>query len=177
MDEEEKIKKEEGEEKMLDISDEAKELRAKLEESEKKSKEYLEGWQRAKADFLNYKSEERTRLEDLARYGTSEMLKDFITVLDSFDLAIATLEKQGPVEKGVYMIRAQIEDILRRRGLQKIESQAGKPFDPAEAEAIAEVESDLPAGTVVDEIESGYRLHEKILRPARVRVSKEKIET
>jgi molecular chaperone GrpE len=92
--------------------------------------------------------------------------------MDNFDLALRTLEKAGSVEKGIYFIRTQIEDILKKRGLAKVEIKEGDVFDPATAEALAEVASEKPAGAVVEVIEQGYRLHEKVLRPARVIVSK-----
>lgn len=162
------------EEAMLGEADETVELKKKLAEAEGKRDEYLSGWQRAKADFVNYKKEEAARFEELAKYSSADTVKEFVNVLDSFDLAIAALEKHGEVEKGVYMIRAQIEDVLKKRGLQKISIAPGTMFDPATAEAMAEVDSDLLEGAVVDEIESGYKLYEKVLRPARVRISKGK---
>jgi molecular chaperone GrpE len=94
--------------------------------------------------------------------------------LDNFDLALRTFEKEGPVEKGLYLIRTQIEDILKKRGMEKMSVKPGDQFDPAIAEALSEVESEHPPGTIVTEIEPGYRLHEKILRPVRVIVSKER---
>jgi molecular chaperone GrpE len=142
-----------------------------LAESRRQAQEYLQGWQRAKADFSNYKRDETARMEDVARYAGSDLIRDMITVLDSFDLAIGSLEKQGPVEKGVYMIRTQIEDVLKKRGLQRIEIAPGSAYDPALAEAIAQTESDqYESGSVVDVIEQGYRLHDKVIRPARVRI-------
>jgi len=78
------------------------------------------------------------------------------------------------VEKGIYLIRSQMEDILKKRGLEKIDIKVGDVFDPAMMEAMTEVESDLPHGAVVEEIEPGYRLHEKVLRASRVIVSKGK---
>lgn len=134
--------------------------------------EYLAGWQRAKADLLNYKKEEAERLQEFAKYHNADLVLEMIGVLDSFDLGLAALEKQGAVEKGIYMIRAQIEDVLKKRGLARIEVKKGGEFDPALMEAIAETDSDLPEGRVVEEIETGYRLYDKILRPARVKVSK-----
>lgn len=70
------------------------------------------------------------------------------------------------------MIRSQLADILKKRGVEKISVKTGDKFDSALMEAIAEVESDKPEGTVVEEIEPGWRLHDKILRPARVKVAK-----
>jgi molecular chaperone GrpE len=151
---------------------EPNELEVKLAETEKQRDEYLGGWQRTKADFINYKKEEMKHMEDVARYGNENLIKDLISVLDNFDLGLRTMEKAGPVERGIYLIRSQIEDILKKRGLEKVNVKAGDEFDPMIAEAMAEVPSDKPAGTIVEEIEPGYRLHDKILRPARVIIAK-----
>lgn len=149
---------------------------AKLAEAEKQRDEYLAGWQRAKADLINYKKEEFAHLQEVAQYGSLDLIKDLITVLDNFDLGLRALEKQGPVEKGVYLIRSQIEDILKKRGLEKVSVKPGDPFDPSIAEAMAEVESDHSPGTVAEEIEPGYRLHDRVLRAARVIIAKPKEE-
>lgn len=150
-------------------------LAEKLAAAEKQRDEYLAGWQRAKADFINYKKEEYAHLEDIARYGNEELIRDLITVLDNFDLGLRSLEKGGPAEKGVYLIRTQIGDILKKRGLAKIELKAGDMFDPSVAEALTEIESaEQPPGAIVEVVEPGYRLHGKVLRAARVIVSKSK---
>ena len=152
------------------------ELEATLAACETKRDEYLSGWQRAKADFTNYKKDETKRFEELARYATGELILDMIAVLDNFDLGLQALEKAGPVEKGVYMIRAQMEDLLKKRGVTKIPIVIGSPFDPALAEAIAEGDppagGESPPGSVIEELSPGYRMFDKILRPARVRVAK-----
>lgn len=151
---------------------EPNELEAKLAAAEKQRDEYLAGWQRTKADFINYKKEEMKHMEDIARYGNESLIKDLISVLDNFDLALRTMEKTGQVERGIYLIRSQIDDILKKRGLEKVSVKAGDEFDPMIAEAMAEVPSDRPPGVIVEEVEPGYRLHDKILRPARVIISK-----
>jgi len=174
MADEEKDKKEEnqksGEEKIGETAEE------KFAACEKQRDEYLAGWQRAKADFINYKKDEIKRLEEVARYGTEDLMEELITVLDNFDLGLTALEKAGPVEKGIYMIRSQIEDILKKRGLSRIPIKIGDQFDPAVAEVIAEIEADQSPGTIVEEIEAGYLLHDKIIRPVRVKVAKQKQE-
>lgn len=153
---------------------EPNELEAKLAEAEKARDEYLAGWQRTKADFINYKKEEMKHLEDVARYGSEDLIKDLIGVMDNFDLGLRTMEKNGPVERGIYLIRSQIDDILKKRGLVKVEIKPGDEFDPMIAEAMTEVPSERPPGTIVEEVEPGYRLGEKVLRPARVILSKGK---
>ena len=135
--------------------------------------EYLDGWKRAKADLINYKKDELRRLEEVARFGSESLILELISILDDFDLALATLEKQGAAEKGIYMIRSRFENILKRRGLEKIEVKAGDKFDPAFHEAITTV-AGAPEDTdkVAEEIESGYTLHRKVIRPTRVKVYK-----
>ena len=149
-------------------------LKEQIEEMAASRDEYLAGWQRSKADFINYKKEELQRMQETARYGSEDLIKDLISVMDNFDLALRTLEKAGPVEKGIYLIRTQIDDILKKRGLEKIDLKPGDMFDPAVAEALSAVDSEQPPGAIVEEIEPGYRLHEKVLRPARVIISKDK---
>ena len=77
----------------------ADELSEKLAAAEKERDEYRAGWQRAKADFINYKQEETKHLQDAVRYGNEDIIKDMISVLDNFDLGLRALEKSGPVEK------------------------------------------------------------------------------
>ena len=149
-------------------------LETKLAETEKQRDEYLAGWQRAKADFINYKKDEMVHLQEAMKYGSEDLIKDMISVMDNFDLGLRALEKAGPVEKGIYLIRSQIGDILKKRGLEKMEVKVGDDFNPAMMEAMTEVESDLPHGAVVEEVEPGYRLYEKVLRASRVIISKGK---
>ena len=149
-------------------------LKETLAAAEKARDEYLAGWQRAKADFINYKQDERKHFDDAIKYGVEGIIRDMIGVLDSFDLAIRAFEKSVMAEKGMYLIKSQIEDLLKKRGVEKIPIKPGDPFDPAVMEAMAEIESDQPPGTVAEEIEPGYRLYDKILRASRVIVNKGK---
>ncbi|RMD61557.1 nucleotide exchange factor GrpE, partial [Candidatus Parcubacteria bacterium] len=147
-------------------------LRRELEEVRQKCEEYLNGWKRAQADFINYKKDEARRAEAVAKFANESLLRNLITVLDSFDLGILAMEKAGTVDKGIYMIRAQLEDALRKEGLERVRTRPGDTFDPSLAEAIAVVDSKLPSGSIVEEVESGYRLHDRIIRPAKVKVAK-----
>ncbi|MBS3902986.1 MAG: nucleotide exchange factor GrpE [Anaplasmataceae bacterium] len=156
----------------LESEDEANTSHSELEELKAKCEEYLSGWQRARADFSNYRRDEAARLEEIARFSNQDLIKDLIVVLDNFDLALQTMEKKGEVEKGVYMIRTQILDSLKKRGLEKISATIGEGFDPATQEAIALIPSDKPDSTVLEEVEAGYTLHGKVIRPIRVKVSR-----
>lgn len=147
-------------------------LKAKTEKLIAEKEEYLAGWKRVKADFINYKKDELKRLEEIARFGNEDLIRDLITVLDSFDLGLLAMEKEGKAVKGMYMIRTQLEDVLKRKGLERVMISVGQPFDPALHESIASVESDLKSGMIVEEVERGYLLHGRMIRPARVKIAK-----
>lgn len=139
---------------------------------EREGKEYLEGWRRAKADLINYKKEEVQRFEAILKMANEQIIKDLLVVLDSFDLALAALKSDPHTEKGVYMIQAQLEDVLAKHGVTRVQTQKGEEFNPMLHEALAMLDADQPSGTVVDEVERGYMLNGKLIRPARVRVAK-----
>lgn len=153
---------------------EIQELKEKLAKCEKERDEYLAGWQRARADLSNYKKDEALRFGEFSKYAVEKLVMDLIPVLDSFDLGIAAMEKSGQIDKGVYMIKAKLEDVLKDYGLKRINIEVGKELNPEIAEPIIEVESDETPGIVLEEIEAGYKLYDKVIRPARVKVSKQK---
>lgn len=149
-------------------------LREALTRSLAERKEYLEGWQRAKADLINYKKDEVKRYEEIMKFAAEGVIAEVVQVLDSFDLA---LEHAMPpdIERGIVIIRSQLEDILRRRGVEVIQAK-GKKFDPAFHEAVGEVESDDPGEIVIEELQKGYVLNGKVVRPARVKISRPRRE-
>ena len=143
-----------------------------LNKCQKERDEYLDGWKRAKADLINHKKDEAKRFEAVVKFSNEALIKEIINVLDSFDLALDSLEREGKTEKGMYLIRAQLEDILKQNGLERVIVSVGQSFDPALQEAIAAIESDKPSGIIIEEVEKGYLLNGKLIRPARVKVSK-----
>ncbi|HDH31581.1 MAG TPA: nucleotide exchange factor GrpE [Candidatus Wolfebacteria bacterium] len=152
--------------------EEKKDPASKCEKYKEEAEEYLDGWKRAKADLANYKKEEAKRFMEMVKFASEDLIREMIVILDSFDLGLAALEKDGKAEKGLYLIRTQLEDALRKRGLERVIISVGQPFDAALQEAIAEVESDKSSGIVIEEVERGYLLNGKLIRPARVKVSK-----
>ncbi|MCS6789108.1 MAG: nucleotide exchange factor GrpE, partial [Patescibacteria group bacterium] len=133
------------------------ELKQKIVQLEKERDEYLSGWQRARADLSNYKKDELLRFSEFSKYAIEKLVLDLIPVLDSFDLGIAAMEKSGPVDKGIYMIKAKLEDVLKNYGLKRINIEIGKELNPEIAEPIIEVESDKDSGIVLEEVEAGYK--------------------
>lgn len=146
---------------------------SELEECKKERDEYLDGWKRAKADLINFKKDEAERLAGFLKSGNENIIRDLLSVLDSFKLGIVATEKESPeVAKGMLLIKNQLEDALRRYGLEKMVVAMGEMFDPAKHEAMGEMHSEYPDGAVAEEVEGGYKLYDKVIRAAKVMVSK-----
>lgn len=143
-----------------------------LEKIKKERGEYLDGWQRARAELINYKKDEAKRMENIAKFSNEQLVRELILILDTFDLALSALEKDGKADKGVYLIKAQFEDVLKNYGLEKVKISVGDIFDPSLSEAVAMVESDKLSQTIVEIVDDGYYLNGKLVRPARVKVAK-----
>lgn len=144
-----------------------------LKKCETERKEYLEGWQRSKADFINYRKDEGKRFGEMAVFVTAGFIQEVLPVLDSFNLALS--HSLAPeVEKGILLIRSQLEDVLKKRGLEQIKIEPGENFNPEKHESMGEMESDFPEGKIVEEIQKGYFFQGKVLRPARVKIAKSK---
>jgi len=148
------------------------ELEAALAACEKLRDEYLDGWKRAKADFENYRKEERARAEAVVKFANEVLIMDCLHVLDSFDLGLATVSDGDHARKGMELIRGQLEEVLRRYGVERIKVKPGDAFDPVRHEGVGEVVSGVPPATVAEEVSAGYLLHGKLVRPARVKLSK-----
>lgn len=146
-----------------------------LDECRAKCDEYLNGWKRAKADFINYKRDESQRLQEMARYTKESFLENILPMIDNLCL----VQKQMPKDlqedshvKGLLMVKVQLEDFLKSQGVEAIDSM-GKRFDPAVHEVIQAVDaSDSEPGTIIEEIERGYVINGRLLRPAKVKVAK-----
>ena len=130
---------------------------------------------RRQADFDNYRKRvEKERAQERHR-GVEHLVELLLPVLDAFDNALTAAKGSGDSEylKGFELIRRQLWDALSKQGLARIES-VGKEFNPHVHHAIARVETtEQPDGTVVGELQPGYTFHERILRPAMVRVAAE----
>lgn len=142
-----------------------------LERCQRERDEYLDGWKRAKADFINYQKEEVKRIEEILKFGNEALIQELLPVLDSFELSFVVADVDEKSKKGAEIIHSQLKDILNKHGLELIKA-LGEKFDPSLHESLAEVESDKEAGTVVEELSRGWKLHGRVIRPARVKISK-----
>lgn len=144
-----------------------------LETLKTQCEEYLNGWKRAKADLVNNKAEEGKRLTEFAKFVGESMMKDLITVLDSFALASNAIPETNEAKKGLLIIQAQLEEALKKHGLEKIAAEVGDAFNPSKHEAMALVDgAGKPPETIAQEIEKGYSLNGKVVKPARVIITK-----
>jgi len=129
---------------------------------------------RSQADFENYKKRCAREKDEAVKYANSSLLERLVTIIDNFELGLAAAKDQGensPIYSGMVLVQKQLNDLLAENGLQPIEAEATK-FDPNLHEAIAHEPSDaLPEGTVLRQTRRGYRLKDRLLRPARVIVS------
>lgn len=144
----------------------------KLKECEKQKEEYLAGWQRARADFLNYKKEEMERMAEILKYGAEEMVLKFLPILDNFEIAEKKLlNKDDENIKGFLLIKNQILDFLKNHGVEGIKA-IGEKFDPNWHEVVEEVADNGSPQAIVEEVQKGYKINNRLLRASKVKINK-----
>ena len=157
-------------------SPESEELARSVEQKTKEAAEANEKYLRTYADFENYRKRMQRDLADFRRYANEQIATDLLTVADHLGLAIQHAAESGEANQGlltgVQLVYKQLRDVLEKYGIQPFKA-AGEPFDPAKHDAMMQVESaDVPANTVVQVFQEGYLYHDKVLRHAKVGVSK-----
>lgn len=133
---------------------------------------------RIQADFDNYRKRTQKEKEEYGSYLNTDLILRIIPVMDNFQLALKHLPKELEGDnwvQGIFHIERQLEQILADEGVQKV-AALGQSFNHQEHEAIEEVESEAPPETVVEEVLAGYKLKDKVIRPAKVKVSKGNIK-
>lgn len=155
-------------------------LEAQLEESFARArdtgerlKETHERLLRTSAEFDNFKKRALKEKEDTRKFGSESLLKDFLPVADNLERALDHAEQHDPkqVIEGVRIVQRMLDSQLARHGVTSF-SAVGKPFDPNLHEALMQQESDQPPNQVLSEMARGYKLHDRLVRPAAVVVSK-----
>ena len=151
------------------------ELKKKLEDCQKKAEEYLAGWQRARADFLNYKKEELERMGELVKYANLEMILNILPILDNFEKAEQELSEEQKKDKlfqGFLQIKKQLHEFLKSQTVEEIRA-LGEKFDPNLHEAVEQLEiKDKESETIIEEVQKGYTINGQLLRPSKVKVVK-----
>lgn len=142
-----------------------------------KAQEHWENFVRATADLDNYRKRAARERQEAVRYANEALLEKLIPVMDNFEAALAAAANtEGTtvqsLKTGVEMIAGQLRGVLRDSGLEDVEA-LGLPFDPTLHEAVSQQESaDVPEGQVLQQLRKGYRLKERLVRPATVIVAK-----
>ncbi|HZQ09450.1 MAG TPA: nucleotide exchange factor GrpE [Anaerolineae bacterium] len=151
------------------------ELEAQLDEEKKKADEYLDNWRRTAAEFQNFKRRAEKDKADYGQYANQRLLKRVLDVLDSFDAGFKAVPDEyakEPWVEGMRAVERQLLQILEGEGVTPIDA-AGKEFDPNFHEAMLyEPSPGSSEGQILDELQRGYMLHDRVLRPSRVKVAK-----
>jgi molecular chaperone GrpE len=139
-----------------------------------------ENWDRllrTTADFDNFKKRAAREKQDALKYATESLLQKIIPILDNFEMALAAAQNSSAdslksLQDGVGMIHSQLRNTLTEAGLEEVDA-TGKPFDPNLHEAVSQQEStEVAEGQVLQQLRKGYKLRERLLRPATVIVAK-----
>jgi molecular chaperone GrpE len=143
-------------------------LEEALAEAKAKAEANLAGWQRAQADFSNYKKRAEQEKQELSKFANSVLILSLLPVLDDFERAYSAIppkmEKQSWLE-GIKLIERKLWAVLEAQGLSPIKA-LGQPFDPALHEAVRQDKGQ--EGIVIEEIQKGYLIEDRVIRPSKV---------
>lgn len=170
------IEKEAGnEETSRCLEEECAKLKERLEEKEREAAEHYDRYLRAVAELDNFRKRTAREKEELVKFGNENLMRDILPLIDNLDRALAHAEKSenfAAFKEGLIMVRDQFMRTLEKHGLSCIDCTR-KEFDPNYHEALFQVNSpDHDNNQVVEELEKGYLLHGRLLRPAKVSVCK-----
>jgi len=168
----EDIQKETGEEQKTLSNDD---IMIKLQEKEREAAENYDKYVRTVADLDNYRKRAAREKADSIKYGNENLIKDILPLVDSMDRALQHADNYGysdAFKKGLQLLQGQLLGCLEKHGVRQIEC-VDKAFDPHFHEAVLQIDSNAhKKGQIVEELEKGYLLHERLLRPAKVSVCK-----
>jgi len=162
-----------------ELAGKIKKLKLDLKACQAEKAEYLDGWQRSKADYLNLKKDEEVKRAELGKYAKADVLNDLILLADSFEMAFANKEAWAGVpenwRKGVEYIHSQLLVVFRDHGLEELDP-VGETFDPARDQSLGSIDTVKKDedGKVLEVVKKGYRLNGKIVRPAQVKIGEYK---
>ncbi|RME86652.1 MAG: nucleotide exchange factor GrpE [Anaerolineae bacterium] len=150
------------------------ELTRKLEEAEAKAAEYLDGWQRAQAEFINFRKRMERENDKLYQAMRGDIITRFLPILDDLERALQNRPADENVKdwvEGIELVYRKLQSILTAEGVTRIEAE-GKMFDPNFHEAIShEPSEEHESGQVIEVVQQGYMLGDRVIRPALVRVA------
>lgn len=149
-------------------------LKEELEKYKSKAEEYLNGWKRAKADYINFKKEVEERQRDIIEFANLTFVLELLPLKENFKKAfehIPEKEKESDWVIGIKHIQNQLDDFLEKLGVEEIKT-VGENFDPEKHEAVSkEKRNNLEENIIIKEIGSGYLMRGRVIKPAKVIVS------
>jgi len=174
--------KTEKEEKESDVDEPVVLSKEEIDDLRKKAEErdsFLDQLLRTRAEFMNYQKRVRKESESTSQYAIQGLILELLSELDNFDRALKLADSSKDIDKfveGIKLIEGQLFKVLAKYGVKSIDT-VGKAFDPNLHEAVMEEENnELPHHTIVDELQGGFLLKERVIRPSKVKVSKRTIE-
>jgi molecular chaperone GrpE len=156
-----------------ELLEKIEELTRELEATKATAEEHRYNWQRSAADFANYKRRTDEERATLAAFSNASLIAKMLAVLDDFDRALENVppEAHDAWIEGVKLVERKLRNVLESEGVTPIQA-VGQPFDPNLHEAVVHEETaDHPDNHVIDEVQRGYRLHDRVIRPSLVRVA------
>jgi molecular chaperone GrpE len=159
-------------------ADPIKELEAKLEAKEKEAGETYDRLLRVSAEFDNYKKRSSREMEEFRKFANQSLIKEMLSVVDNLELAINSTNGHKAIDKdllqGLEMTHREILKVFEKFNVKPIDAK-GQPFDPTFHEAVMQEETnDSPKNSVINELQRGYMIHDRLLRPSMVVVAKPK---
>jgi molecular chaperone GrpE len=140
-------------------------LKQALDEARQKAEEYLAGWQRTQADFINYKRRTEQERQDFSRSAGASVILSLLPVLDDLERALSSVSAEDSWVEGIRLVARKFKAAMEAQGVTPIKA-LGEPFDPSFHEAVRQDKGQ--EGVVVEELEKGYMIYDKLLRPAKV---------
>lgn len=161
--------------------DPVKALEERVEKAEREARENYDRFLRNSAEFDNFKKRSAREMDEFRKYANESLLRELLPVVDNLEMAIKASEENGAdgagVVEGVNLTLSEILKVMKKFGVDQVEAD-GEPFDPAFHQAFLQEENgELPENTVLKVFQKGYMLHERLIRPAMVVVSKKPSES
>ncbi len=157
------------------VQDDIADLRKELEEIRRKSEEYLDGWQRARAEFANFKKRVEHERQQAHQTAAGNIIRRYLEIIDDLERALKNKPTEGQGAEwagGIELIYRKLLATLEAEGVKEMQAQ-GQLFDPNLHEAISHEENpDHKSGQIIEVVQSGYMLGDRVLQPAKVRVAK-----
>lgn len=157
------------------LKKEIEELKKQLELTQKKSEEHLNGWKRAKADYINFKKDTEKQNQELIQFANAALIVQILPIFEHFKKALAHIPKEQAESgwvMGIINIKKQFVDFLKKLGVEEIKT-VGEKFNPSLHEAASHEEKEgFETDVIFEEVESGYTLYGQLLKPAKVKVAK-----